>query len=84
MSLPRPGITLALDFPIKPGKSFELFDRLAEMTREFGGRLYPAKDARMTAAQFRAFYPEAEKLVRYKDPALTSSFWERVTQGVGQ
>ncbi len=83
MSFPRPGITLALDFPIKPGKSFELFDRLAEMTREFGGRLYPAKDARMTAAQFRTFYPEAEKLVRYKDPALTSSFWERVTQGVG-
>ena len=83
MSFPRPGMTLALDFPIKPGKSFELFDRLAEMTREFGGRLYPAKDARMTAAQFRAFYPEAEKLVRYKDPALTSSFWERVTQGVG-
>ena len=81
MSFPRPGITLALDFPIKPEKSFALFDRLAEMTNEFGGRLYPAKDARMTAAQFQAFYPQWERFARYKDPALTSGFWERVVGG---
>ena len=81
MSFPKPGITLALDFPIKPEKSFALFDRLAEMTQEFGGRLYPAKDARMTAAQFQAFYPQWEKFARYKDPALTSGFWERVVGG---
>jgi FAD/FMN-containing dehydrogenase len=78
MSFPKPGITLALDFPIKPDKSFALFDRLARMTHEFGGRLYPAKDARMTAEQFQAFYPQWERLARYKDPAITSSFWERV------
>ncbi|AEU34620.1 FAD-binding oxidoreductase [Granulicella mallensis] len=81
MSFPKPGMTLALDFPIKPEKSFALFDRLAEMTREFGGRLYPAKDARMTAPQFQEFYPQWERFSRYKDPALTSSFWERVTAG---
>jgi FAD/FMN-containing dehydrogenase len=79
MSFPQPGITLALDFPIKPGVSFPLFERLADMTREFGGRLYPAKDAAMTAAQFQAFYPQWEKFARYRDPLLTSSFWERVT-----
>jgi FAD/FMN-containing dehydrogenase len=78
MSFPKPGITLAMDFPIKPEKSFALFDRLARMTEEFGGRLYPAKDARMTAPQFQAFYPQWERFARYKDPALTSSFWERV------
>jgi len=81
MSFPKAGITLALDFPIKPEKSFALFDRLAEMTNEFGGRLYPAKDARMTAAQFQTFYPQWERFARFKDPALTSSFWERVTGG---
>ena len=80
LSFPQPGITLALDFPIKPGKSFPLFERLADMTLEFGGRLYPAKDAAMTAAQFQAFYPQWEKLARYRDPLITSSFWERVTQ----
>jgi FAD/FMN-containing dehydrogenase len=79
MSFPKPGITLALDFPIKPAKSFALFDRLAAMTLEFGGRLYPAKDARMTAAQFQAFYPQWQSFARYKDPALSSSFWKRVT-----
>ncbi len=78
MSFPQPGITLALDFPIKPDVSFALFDRLAEMTYEFGGRLYPAKDARMTAGQYQAFYPQWERFARYKDPAITSSFWERV------
>ncbi|HEY0162139.1 MAG TPA: FAD-binding oxidoreductase [Edaphobacter sp.] len=79
MSFPKPGITLALDFPIKPDKSFPLFERLADMTLEFGGRLYPAKDAAMTAAQFQAFYPEWQKLARLRDPLITSSFWERVT-----
>ncbi|MDE3103805.1 MAG: FAD-binding oxidoreductase [Acidobacteriota bacterium] len=79
MSFPRPGITLALDFPIKQDKTFPLVERLADMTREFGGRLYPAKDAAMTAAQFQAFYPQWQQLARYKDPLLTSSFWERVT-----
>ncbi len=83
MSFPKPGITLALDFPIKPEKSFALFDRLAEMTNEFGGRLYPAKDARMTAEQFQAFYPQWQRFARYKDPAFTSSFWERVVGGQG-
>jgi FAD/FMN-containing dehydrogenase len=83
MSFPKPGITLALDFPIKPEVSFALFDRLATMTNEFGGRLYPAKDARMTAPQFQEFYPQWERFARYKDPALTSSFWERVVGASG-
>jgi FAD/FMN-containing dehydrogenase len=83
MSFPQPGITLALDFPIKPNVSFPLFERLADMTLEFGGRLYPAKDAAMTAAQFQAFYPQWESFARYKDPMLTSSFWERVTGDQG-
>ena len=79
MSFPLPGITLALDFPIKSERIFTLFERLGEMTREFGGRLYPAKDAVMTAAQFQAFYPQWRQLARYRDPQLASSFWERVT-----
>jgi FAD/FMN-containing dehydrogenase len=79
MSFPQPGITLALDFPIKADVTFPLFERLADMTRDFGGRLYPAKDAAMTASQFQTFYPQWEQLARFRDPMLTSSFWERVT-----
>ncbi len=79
LSFPQPGITLALDFPIKAGLTFPLFERLADMTRDFGGRLYPAKDAAMTAQQFQTFYPQWKQLARFRDPVLTSSFWERVT-----
>jgi FAD/FMN-containing dehydrogenase len=83
MSFPKPGITLALDFPIKPGLSFPLFERLADMTLEYGGRLYPAKDAAMTAAQFQTFYPQWQQFARFRDPLITSNFWERVTDTTG-
>ena len=79
MSFPQPGIMFALDFPIKPGVTFPLMQRLGDMTLEFGGRLYPAKDAAMTASQFQTFYPEWQRFARFRDPMLTSSFWERVT-----
>jgi FAD/FMN-containing dehydrogenase len=83
LSFPQPGITLALDFPIKPNLTFPLYERLADMTLDYGGRLYPAKDAAMTAKQFQTFYPQWEQLEQLRDPMLNSSFWKRVT-GLGQ
>lgn len=79
LSFPAPGITLALDFPIRAEASFDLFDRLARITQDHGGRMYPAKDARMTAEQFQAFYPQWQAFARYVDPAFDSAFWNRVT-----
>lgn len=79
MSFPKPGITLALDFPIRHEVSFDLVERLAAITLEHGGRMYPAKDATMTAAQFQAFYPQWKKFAAYIDPAFDSAFWQRVT-----
>jgi FAD/FMN-containing dehydrogenase len=83
MSFPQAGIMLALDFPIKPNLTFPLLQRLGDMTMEFGGRLYPAKDAAMTPTQFRTFYPDWQRFARFRDPLLTSSFWERVTDSAG-
>jgi FAD/FMN-containing dehydrogenase len=80
MSFPMPGITLTLDFPIKMNRSFPLLDRLGEITLAASGRLYPAKDARMTSAQFRTFYPNHSDFARYVDPRFSSSFWRRVNQ----
>jgi FAD/FMN-containing dehydrogenase len=82
MSFPMPGITLALDFPIRREVSFHLLDRLAAITAEFGGRMYPAKDACMSAAHFRQFYPQWEQFAVYIDPSFSSSFWQRVA-GLG-
>ncbi len=81
MSFPAPGITLALDFPIREEVSFDLCERLAIITAEHGGRMYPAKDARMSAAHFQQFYPQWQDFARYIDPNFASSFWNRVTQG---
>ena len=79
MSFPKPGITLALDFPIRHEATFDLLERLAAITLEHKGRMYPAKDATMTAAQFQAFYPQWKKFATYIDPAFDSAFWQRVT-----
>jgi FAD/FMN-containing dehydrogenase len=79
MSFPRPGVTLALDFPIRREVSFDLMDRLAGITAEFGGRMYPAKDACMSAAHFQQFYPQWQEFSIYIDPLFSSSFWQRVT-----
>jgi FAD/FMN-containing dehydrogenase len=80
MSFPKPGITLALDFPIREGRTFALVDRLGEMTEAAGGRLYPAKDARMRGSQFRNFYPQWEEFSKYVDPRFSSNFWRRVME----
>jgi FAD/FMN-containing dehydrogenase len=79
MSFPVAGIMFALDFPIKDGITFPLMQRLGDMTKEYGGRLYSAKDAAMTSEQFQTFYPQWQQFARFRDPLLTSSFWERVT-----
>ena len=83
MSFPQPGIMFALDFPIKTGITFPLLERLGDMTLDYGGRLYPAKDAAMTSRQFQTFYPNWERFARFRDPMITSSFWERVTDTTG-
>jgi FAD/FMN-containing dehydrogenase len=79
LSFPRPGITLALDFPVRDEITFALVDRLAEITLEHGGCMYPAKDARMTPHQYQTFYPQWRQFAGFIDPAFNSAFWQRVT-----
>jgi len=79
MSFPQPGVMLALDFPIRPEVSVDLVDLLGRITLEHGGRMYSAKDARMTGEQFQASYPQWQDFSRYIDPRFDSAFWQRVT-----
>jgi len=81
MSFPRPGYTLALDFPNRGTPTLALFDALDEILVRVGGRCYPAKDSRMSARAFQAFYPEWQAFSRHIDPRFSSSFWRRVTGG---
>lgn len=78
VSFPGPGVTLALDFPNVPD-SFKLLERLDSLVSEAGGRIYPAKDARMSASHFQSFYPQWQSLERLRDPMFSSSLWRRLT-----
>lgn len=80
LSFSRPGVTLALDFPARHARLFPMLDELDLVVAAAGGRLYPAKDARMSGEHFRQFYPHHVEFSRYIDPAFSSSFWRRVTK----
>jgi FAD/FMN-containing dehydrogenase len=79
LSFPRPGTTLALDFPNRGDRTRRLFQSLHAMVRDAGGRIYPAKDALMSPADFQAQHREVlEAFLAKVDPAFSSSFWRRV------
>jgi FAD/FMN-containing dehydrogenase len=80
MSFPMEGTSLALDFPQRSASNARLFARLDAIVREAGGRLYPAKDAHMSGADFRAAYSKWQQLESLRDPAMMSRFWERTTR----
>ena len=79
LSFPRPGLTLALDFPNNGKRTSRLFDELDGVVRQSGGAIYPAKDAHMTSESFATFYPQWHEFAQYIDPHFSSSFWRRVT-----
>jgi FAD/FMN-containing dehydrogenase len=78
LSFPRPGVTMAIDFRVTP-RTFDILLELDKLVRDNGGVLYPAKDARMLASDFRKFYPNWQEFAKYIDPKFSSSFWRRVT-----
>ena len=79
LSFPKPGITLALDFPNRGESTLKLFEELDVIVESVGGLLYPAKDARMSASFFQKSYPQWETFSSSVDPKFSSSFWRRVT-----
>jgi L-gulonolactone oxidase len=80
LSFPRPGTTLALDFPNRGEATLALMGRLDAIVREAKGALYPAKDGRMPPDMFRRSFPQWEAFASHKDRALSSDFWRRVSQ----
>lgn len=80
LSFPRPGTTLALDFPNQGERTLRLLDGLDDIVAEAGGAVYPAKDARMAGRRFRQYFPAWEAFSHFIDPRFSSSFWRRVTE----
>lgn len=62
ISFPMAGWNVCVDFPIKKGLG-QFCDELDRRIMEFGGRIYTAKDSRVSAENFRRMYPRTEEFV---------------------
>lgn len=78
LSFPQPGVTLALDFPNRGERTLKLFATLDAIVREAGGRIYPAKDARMPRDLFESGYPRLGEFMKYRDPGISSALSRRL------
>ncbi|MGN0063169.1 MAG: FAD-binding protein [Nocardioides sp.] len=66
LSFPTSGWTVALDVPARP-QLVALFATLDRMVLEGGGRLYLAKDARMTPGALASGYPRLDEFRAVRD-----------------
>lgn len=66
LSFPMEGYSLALDFKLQPGL-FDFLTELDEIVVTNGGRIYLAKDARMSKAHFQASYPRLQKFIELRE-----------------
>ena len=78
LGFPKPGITLAIDFPNQGQKTNMLFKSLDKIVSENEGRLYAAKDARMPSDLFKSGYPRFDEFLSYRDPGISSGFSRRI------
>jgi decaprenylphospho-beta-D-ribofuranose 2-oxidase len=62
LSFPMAGWNVAMDFPNKPGIN-EFLNELDHRVLEFGGRVYTAKDSRVSAENFHAMYPRIDEWI---------------------
>jgi hypothetical protein len=78
LGFPRPGLTLALDFPNKGEQTTALLKRLDQIVGEAKGRIYLAKDASMPRALFESGYPKFKEFMTYRDPGISSAMSRRL------
>ena len=68
LSFPKAGWNAAMDFPNKPGVN-EFLNELDTRVMEFGGRVYTAKDSRVSAERFHAMYPRIDEWISVRRKA---------------
>jgi FAD/FMN-containing dehydrogenase len=78
LSFARHGVTLALDFPNRGGKTEKLMSALDQIVSESGGTLNPSKDARMSREMFQTGFLGIKEFAKFRDPKVVSDFSRRV------
>ena len=78
LSFPMAGTTLALDFPNQGPVTLRLFERMDRVVAEAGGRIYPAKDARMSRTMFEQGYPALADFLPFRDRGISSAMSRRL------
>jgi decaprenylphospho-beta-D-ribofuranose 2-oxidase len=68
LSFPMAGWNVAMDFPNKPGVG-RFLNGLDDRVMEFGGRVYTAKDSRVSAARFHKMYPRIDEWIAVRRKA---------------
>ena len=66
LSFPRPGVSIAMDFPIHRARTQGFVDRLNELVLAEGGRIYLTKDTFTRPEHFRAMEPRLEAFNRIR------------------
>lgn len=66
LAFPAKGLTLALDLPMTGDDVLRLLDDLDELVIGMGGRVYLAKDARLSAERMRRMYPRLDEWLAVK------------------
>ena len=72
LSFPLKGFTLSLDFPMRGERLLTCLEQLDELVIRHGGRVYLAKDARLSSRAFRQMYPDFprwQQIKRDVDPS---------------
>lgn len=78
LSFPMPGTSLALDIPNRGTETRRFLAQLEQVVMQAGGRIYPAKDAAMSAASFHQGYPQLGRFIEHIDPNFSSALARRL------
>ena len=83
LSFPMEGYSLALDFKIEKGL-FKLLDKLDRIVVKYSGRIYLAKDVRVSKEVFEQGYPQIDTFRKFrKDMGMDRIFQSLQSKRVG-
>lgn len=78
LSFPMEGWTLAVDFFNRGAASESIFKRLDALVLKYAGRLYLAKDSRMSREMFESTYSRIGEFKNLRDPRFSSDLAKRL------